>query len=596
MVAEREHLVKLAQHLRRDPSAVNQPPEELAATLDIPLTVVRSLMKQGSSRAGEAAFSPRVSLGARIGQALLRFGERLDRLERHSIWIFLVSIVVGVFCLQVVGELERGLLTPLAIVCWIGLFVVVFVQLGLCFRYGKVRHAVRLGLVCFGSLFTVALLFFLFDRSGQGTSRVNPLFAFLMLTMAFVLLSTIYTGIASMACIFGAMFRFRAEDHRASSLSRQQLLDRVFQIEEALSEGGDIAPAKATVPAWAWVKTHQLWLAPVTGVVLAIFVMALSTVSGAFPGARGEQVPSPTTAALMALVIFASLVSFIVQPVICYAGGSVSKSVRNAVLYTVGSLVGNFFVYGLSRVKVLGELPPQFTPQGQWPNQFFIGVGTTLFIGLIAGMGAYVQSRADEGRRRQLNDPQLLMAELVDIQRRLSPTSGQITVMSIDAAKSSQMKANSDAFTAEWSFRAYQNLIQEIVESNGGSVHSTQGDGAICTFRRAQDAFLAAQTLQTRIADFNQNVNRLRDPFRLRIGLHMDTVGGKLEDVQFSASIDIAAHVEGEAPIGGISATMPVIEALPGERFAMISNPVDGFGVGIALNPVLDIEAKIEGS
>jgi class 3 adenylate cyclase len=592
MVAEREQIVKLAQHLRRDPSAVNQSPEELSATLGIPVTVVASLMKQGANPNEGAIAGPRGrSTGVSLRAATKRFGERLDALEPYSLWVFLVSMVVGVFCLQVVGELERGEFTPFSLVCWVGLFAAVFTQLGSCFRWSKVRHAIKLGLLCLVCLLSVSAIFFVIDPPAPSSARVNPLFLFLVLAMVFVLVSTIYTGIASIACILGAMVRFRAEDVRSSNLSRQQLLDRVFQIEESLAQGGDIAPPKAGVPAWEWVRQHQIGVAIGSGFVFSAMVTALSTVVGTVPRA-GTPIQSSAAASVMGLVMLVTVVSFLVQPILCFVGGSIGKSIRNALIYAVGSVSGNLAIVGLSAARVLQEVPRQFTPQGQWPDQFLAGLATSLFIGLISGMGAYVQSRSEQARRHQMNDPQLLMSELVDIQRRLSPTSGQITVMSIDAAKSSQMKANSDAFTAEWSFRAYQNLIQEIVESNGGSVHSTQGDGAICTFRRAEDAFLAARTLQTRIADFNQNVNRLRDHFRLRIGLHMDTIGGKLEDVQFSSSIDIAAHVEGEAPIGGISATLPVIEALPGERFAMISNPVDGFPVGIALSPVLDIEAN----
>jgi class 3 adenylate cyclase len=119
-------------------------------------------------------------------------------------------------------------------------------------------------------------------------------------------------------------------------------------------------------------------------------------------------------------------------------------------------------------------------------------------------------------------------------------------------------------------------------------VHSTAGDGAVVAFPSCTEGFAAAKRIQTDIEDFNRETNRLGSPFRLRVGLHVGRVAGELEKVQFTEVIDIAAHVQTVAPVGGIAMTELVAEQLGGEPAVQLKDPVDGHTVMLVLNPTVD--------
>ena len=110
----------------------------------------------------------------------------------------------------------------------------------------------------------------------------------------------------------------------------------------------------------------------------------------------------------------------------------------------------------------------------------------------------------------------------------------------------------------------------------------------MAAFDDAQAAFLAARTIQSRVADFNAHVSRLKDPFRLRIGIHCGEVSGNLDEVEFTAVLDIAAHVEAASQVGGIAVTESVVDQLEGHRFVELPDPIDDQRVFVAMNPTLD--------
>ena len=127
--------------------------------------------------------------------------------------------------------------------------------------------------------------------------------------------------------------------------------------------------------------------------------------------------------------------------------------------------------------------------------------------------------------------------------------------------------------------------IAESCAIFGGRIHSVAGDGAVVAFSDNVAAMAAARRLQTDVLRFNDTLNRLPKPFRLRLGLHAGRVAGDLNDVQFTEVIDIAAHVEEIAPVGGIAATDTAIEDLGEEGFLPLAHSVDGQAVFIALVP-----------
>jgi class 3 adenylate cyclase len=200
-------------------------------------------------------------------------------------------------------------------------------------------------------------------------------------------------------------------------------------------------------------------------------------------------------------------------------------------------------------------------------------------------LGAVVQSRAIKETNLQRNDQATLLAEMVRIQWKLSNEVATMCVMVVDAAKSSEMKADADPLAVEYVFREYQEWIEAISVQRGGRVHSTAGDGAVVAFNSSGLALSAARKIQTDVFQFNKDVNRLSQPFRLRIGLHSGEIAGDIHQVQFTEVIDIAAHIESVCPVGGIAVTDEVAQSLPEEPFIALNNVVDGHKVLLVANP-----------
>jgi class 3 adenylate cyclase len=87
------------------------------------------------------------------------------------------------------------------------------------------------------------------------------------------------------------------------------------------------------------------------------------------------------------------------------------------------------------------------------------------------------------------------------------------------------------------------------------------------------------------MTEFNSQVNRLVDPLRLRIGIHCGQTASSLQEVPYNELIDIAAHVEASAPVGGIAVTEQVVKYIEDEAVAEIKDEIDGHRVSIVLNP-----------
>jgi class 3 adenylate cyclase len=241
----------------------------------------------------------------------------------------------------------------------------------------------------------------------------------------------------------------------------------------------------------------------------------------------------------------------------------------------LAALAGVLFAIGFQTPDLVGltsSLPVGLAnPPGLW---------------LLSGIGALAGSVAAQGARgrhvrelRAMGNAASAIAEVIRIQWRMEAVPSNVCVMSVDVAGSSKMKMGAAPLLAEYSFREYQRYVAEIVEAHQGRIHSTAGDGVVAAFDSCRKACAAAREIQRGMFRFNNESNRLRTPFRLRIGLHMDSVAGDLRNVEFSRVIDVAAHVESVAPVGGIAVTEPVAKRLLGERLEPAPAPVDGIAV-----------------
>jgi class 3 adenylate cyclase len=148
-----------------------------------------------------------------------------------------------------------------------------------------------------------------------------------------------------------------------------------------------------------------------------------------------------------------------------------------------------------------------------------------------------------------------LLAQMIEIQKRLEGERVRRTFLSIDVVSSSELKRSADELLVEYSFNQYRRFIEEIVLAEGGQVQSTAGDGTMAMFSSDAAAVRAALRMQNELASFNAQHNRLPRPFHIRCGINAGEVAlmpGQPIGYLQSAVIDRAAALQKSAPSGDI--------------------------------------------
>ena len=576
---------QLALHLRQSPEDAQRPPEDLAEQFGLPLPFVADVLSgvQGSNRRADPWF-PRIDLSF-VVRAYQRLDLLFDRLITNPVLFVLVSsaivAVLGIV-VQSSTDVQTGrnatridassLGTGIAMLVVWGMHLVAF------FKKRMIRYALLSGLGLWIGLSFFSIISGWLAMRGQAEASQSSLTGLLLLiALAMLIVCAIYAAIGSGAAVLGAYVEMLRVKLREDRMSRQELLEHYFELQERLDKSEGLAPKPSifdSVFVKALLSTGPLW-ALLTGLVLNTAVVLVQMSS------RVEVGAVRTTASWSA---FAQLVLTGLTLLAYIFAGFFAKSFWYAIVQSLAVTIGGLIpiIIGIQAFS-LTRLESSLAP---WP--LALTAGTYLVISMFGALGGIVQRRAAKELNLAQNDPATILAEMVRIQWRLSDRRSSLCVMVVDAAKSSEMKSFADPLAVEYSFREYQNLLNSLSNRLRGKVHSTAGDGAVIAFESAQEAFSAAKRIQTDIERFNREDNRLQLPFRLRIGLHMGEIVGDLEEVQFTEVIDIAAHVQAAAPVGGIAVTEVVANHLPIEEFIPLANPIDGQHVLLALNPTVD--------
>lgn len=575
---------QLALHLRQKPEDAQKSPEDLAEQFGLPATFVSDVLSgvQGVSRRSESWW-PRIDLSF-IVRGYLGLNRLYERMIVNPVLFVLATTVLvvlaGFISATTSSDFSRnstqaGISINSLLVLIVGL-IVFGLHLITFFKKRMIRFALLSGLgLWIGSSFfsMISLWLNLKDETQpQGmTSGVLLLVALLMLVVC-----SIYSAIGAGAAVLGAYIELLRGKLREDRMSRQDLLEHYFDLQERLDASKGLAPSPSIFDSdfvKALINTGPLW-ALLAGLLLnTLMVITLIAQGVDVTPMRGASWP-----------VYVQMVLAVVTLLTYISAGFFAKNFWYATVQsfaiTVGGIppviVGVHF-FGLTRLE--GNL-------GLWtmiPTAFGYMV-----VSLFGALGGLVQRRASKELNLAQNDPATILAEMVRIQWKLSDRRSHVCVMVVDAAKSSEMKSYADPLAVEYSFREYQNLLTTLARELRGRVHSTAGDGAVIAFESAQEAFTAAKRIQTDIERFNHEDNRLQLPFRLRIGLHMGEIVGDLDEVEYTEVIDIAAHVQAAAPVGGIAVTEEVSNHLPIEEFIPLAKQVDGQNVLLALNPILE--------
>jgi class 3 adenylate cyclase len=584
---------KLAVFLRSHPEALQLPAHELASKFGLPLAFVESVLSSLETRRERsvANLDPAVGLTRKLLRAA-RLGFRKLTFDPLVFIGVSTALAIGLFLAinfrygsepglfgvapnnSITVQLQGSLPAFISIVA-----ITLLLHMACYFRYGMVRIALLGGLITW-VISSVTLILLAWIRLAHIEEfQGQILVVMLLFTYVALVLCSMYTALSAVVSVLGGTFWVRQAEKQNENRTRQELIEHLFDLQKRLNEPERQEPAEEESRWRLWLDaTRRNVLGVAIGLGGAYALLELSvTMSfvGAVGGAVYERNPLFVMTWISLKFLEAALMAFV-------AFGA--RKLWLAALMTV------IFELSTMPVKLL-PLPTygwdRFLEEVSVVNLTSVVI-TSFIIAAIATLGAKVEARATNDRLLKANDKAALLAEIVKTEWQLAIQTTNICVLVVDVARSSQMKQQANPLEVEYSFREYQRFIKESCHAFEGAVHSTAGDGAVVAFANCLNAFEAARRIQTDIAQFNRTRNRLKSPFRVRIGLHVGPVAGELDDVQFTEVIDIAAHVESNSPVGGIALTQPVAEQLPGVRLAQLQERIGGHAMYVALNPTFD--------
>lgn len=523
--------------------------------------------------------------GRAVRQGLTAFGQTFARVLRRmtdrplaftiltGAVAVILMVALNLFAQPVVTA--RGAGSTIAGVGGTMMTLVLIAHIACFMRHGRVRYPLYSALAAW-VVFSVAFGFVI--ANSPEARPQGPLFKVGIPILVGLILGGFYAIVGLIASLLGGYWSVERSRHLATRQTRQQLLERMFEIESRLKTLESSPSVAASVPKIISriraVRPYWL-LAMVVGVGLGTVDVVADGVARWLWSADG--VAESVANGLVQFALF--LVCTAAYTIIGFLAGRVSR----AVVALLATLAGHM-IAGLIPMNPSG--PVAFW-KGIVEFEWLPGLVAVLILGFITGLGAYIEEQSRLSDRRRQNDPAMLIAELVQIRRRLNPGSQATCVLVVDVARSTQMKQDEDHLRVEFSFREYQSLLERVCAECGGDILSTAGDGAVATFSDPEEALRAAKTIQTEIVRFNSRINRLTNPFRLRIGLHAGQTTAQIAEAPFNELIDIAAHVEAVAPVGGIAITEAVAKYVPDEPTAGLEERVDGQRVRIVLSPQL---------
>lgn len=387
-----------------------------------------------------------------------------------------------------------------------------------------------------------------------------------------------YLGLCLGAALLGNWVKLRREARLERRLTRQELLARLFTVNDQLARltaGGKVATRRRSFKEWA--RTSGVF--PLWGVLYGLgFGLVEVLVVGGVSAALVEG--SLGRAELISILQgFFNILAFGLFGLLGYYAGGMWRGVVAAVVASGGRLLATLFpigIYGLGFVR-----------EESRREIFYVLMLMAVILGLLGGAAGQIDRRTARSRRLGAKDPAALLSEVVRLERRLRAGQTGACVMAVDVARSTMIKEGADSLAVEFSFREYQEMVARVAQENGGEVFATAGDGTLASFLDPANALRAARQVQTDIHAFNDQVNRLAHPFRVRIGLHAGETQAEFSEAPFNELIDVAAHVESASPIGGIAATEAFRRLLPEEDMAEVARSVDGHSVWIVLTPFL---------
>lgn len=576
----------LALHLKRNPEEARRPAQELAAHFGLTPSFVQGLIDSIQPQPGALAPSPKIDWTP-VKRLHERISHKFDQFTKDPIrfvvvtGLALILIVIGIGVAREVYKVEMvygGMSIGRTLIA-VASAIIITLHYSCYFHRAMVRFPVQGGLLMWmGTAVTLMVLnWFDLDSQRAADSRRWVEMAFTMIATFF--LSMIYAGAGSLVSVLGSYWKLRKAERVRENLTRQEKLERYILLKSRLDTSETITNEKMWVdryPITDRIRRHPFFYFGAFSLILGGLNYGVSLMMGTTETVRNGTL-APTGTQVVALGL--STVMFLVSLLSYVGAGFFARRAWRALLVCL-------WMYGLGALYLLLPDPVMRGNLGSNPVVVLAATGLAMvLLTMVSALGGHVQRRLAREKKLQGNDRETLMTELMQLHVELASEDLHVCVMVIDAARSSEMKAANDPLVVEYTFRLYQEWIEELSQKSKGRVHSTAGDGAVVAFDACEQALRAARAMQTDVDRFNREENKLNKPFRLRIGLHTGTISADLDEVVFTEVIDIAAHIEATAPVGGIAVSQRVADQLPDEVFLPLATEVDGYVVLLVKNP-----------
>ena len=571
----------LARALRADPDLGGAKTKELAESLGIPEELVHQVLasiRMPKARAGSGLGAQSKHIGKAILSGMLAVWLNVTR--RPLLFVALTTLLGGAgiasFILRQDLSLQKEQIENAQ--TYIGL-AVVLLHVGLYANHARLRCPAFGGLIVWAALIGISMLQRWVDFGPEQTFGSGM--AILQTTFVAFLIAFQYAVIGGVAAVAGSYVSSLRLERAVEGMPRQELLARLFEIQKQLgvASGPSMEPTAKRLHLVE--RYRRIWPIHAAGVGLCfgtLYVLVFTYLGSV------QSVTSPISYLSFTVSFALMLLEFVLIVGLSFFAGSIWRALGAAWTYQLATILpllldlGKIFpnwAFGPEYVRAVWGKPESL----RWLLLYTTGLS------LVAGIGAAVEQRAQRQRRLRQNDPAALMAEMVRIEWLLSNKATDVCVLVVDVARSSQMKAESDPLESEYSFREYHRFVETVCATYGGHVHSTAGDGAVVAFHDVRRAFEAGRSLQTEVEGFNRTQNRLAVPFRLRVGIHVGHVAAELNKVQFTEVIDLAAHAQATAPVGGIAVTEAAAASLDKSTLLPLKESIAGQALYIAANP-----------
>lgn len=542
--------LELIRRLRAEPDLRTRPRADLAREFGTDERVVDAvlagLVESREPRARRVAPPRSFAAFAAVGRVV---GRILDAPAATTVG----ATVLVVILLEGRRMLPAGLDPRVVLGVLFGGLVLVYVAVALrAARFAAVWPAV----VCAG---LVPAWFVLKGKDPSPAAAVVAAFACAM----------IMAGILAPVAVLGAFFRMRTERAARRSLTRSQKLERVLEIQRRLEDAPPIPPPDPWSRGVRWVRDRWPVYAFLSSLILSSAVigfLAAVDPTGSVLDSKPGQVPN-LGVSLGVMVL--SVLGMANQGLIGWSRPDPKRLWLGVLL----CLLGNSLPGLVSLVPGFEWL--RYGPSARFRDgdpRALVGFGLTIVVILAASLVATIAETRRRWRQQERGEPEALVAELLELEGELQLAGRPTAVLAVDVAGSTDMKRGADPVAVEWCFREYHRRLEEVARPQGGRVVSTAGDGAILSFAEPDSALRAAKAADRAMAEFNASGNRLEHPFRLRFGLHFGVAPEDLAEVQISRLIDVAAHLEGIAPVGGLAMSEEAQAALATD-LAMVEGP-----------------------